>query len=172
MKGKGNSDETVRQILNNYLEQNNCRKTPERFAILDAVYDFDSFFSMQELGDKLAGNNFPVSRATLYNTIKLLLRLNLVVSLRMQDGVRYKASLTDNGCVSVCTVCGKVTDVRMPGLMEVFDNTHIRRFRNENFTMHIYGVCSTCQAMLTRMKKKEKTNKNNKQFKENGTRQS
>lgn len=155
MKCKNNSDDAVRQILNNYLEQNNCRKTPERFAILETIYSFSSYFSIQELGDKLVEKCFPVSRATLYNTIKLLMKLRLVVSLRVQEGIRYKACFMDNKCVQVCTVCGKVTDVRIPGLAETFDNAHLRRFRKENFSMHIYGVCSTCQAMLTRLKKKK-----------------
>lgn len=172
MKSKSNSDEAVKQIFNNYLEQNKFRKTPERFAILETVYGFDSYFSIQELGDKLEEKNFPVSRATLYNTIKILMRLRLIVSIRIQDGVRYKACFTDNGCVCVCTVCGKVNDVKVPGLAEIFGNTHIKRFRKDNFTMHIYGVCSTCQAMLTRLKRKEKQIKNNKQIKDHGKRQS
>lgn len=155
MKCRNNSDDTVIQILNNYLEQNNCRKTPERFAILETVYGFNSYFSIQELGDKLLEKCFPVSRATLYNTIKLLMRLRLVVSLRMPEGIRYKACRADNSCVQVCTVCGKVTEVRIPELAEVFDNARLRRFRKENFSMHIYGVCSTCQAMLTRLKRKK-----------------
>lgn len=64
---------TVRQILTNYLEMNNHRKTPERYAILDAVYDINGHFTLEELSDKLAEENkFPVSRATLYNTLKAL----------------------------------------------------------------------------------------------------
>ena len=60
---------TVRNILTNYLELNNHRKTPERYAILDAVYSINGHFTLEELGEKLNGEkNFPVSRATLYNT--------------------------------------------------------------------------------------------------------
>lgn len=169
---KNNSDEAVRQILNNYLEQHNCRKTPERFAILETVYGFSSYFSIQDLGDKLQENNFPVSRATLYNTIKLLMKLRLVVSLRMQDGIRYKACFADNECVQVCTVCGKVAEVKIPDMLEAFGNAHLRRFRKENFSMQIYGICSTCQGMLTRLKRKEEQVKQNKQIKNHGKRQS
>jgi len=172
MKCKNNLDDAVRQILNNYLEQNNCRKTPERFAVLETVYGFSSYFSIQELGDKLVEKNFPVSRATLYNTIKLLMKLRLVVSLRMDEGIRYKACFADNSCVQVCTVCGKVTDVKIPEMAGVFENIRLRRFRKENFSMHIYGVCSTCQAMLTRLKKKEEQIKKNKQLRDYGKRQS
>ena len=55
---------TVRQILTNYLEMNNHRKTPERYAILDAIYDINGHFTLEQLSDNLAKENkFPVSRA-------------------------------------------------------------------------------------------------------------
>ena len=49
---KDNVKSTVRNILSNYLEQNTLRKTPERFAILDAVYSMDGHFTLDELGEK------------------------------------------------------------------------------------------------------------------------
>ena len=65
---------TVKNILTAYLELNKHRKTPERFTILDAVYSMEGHFSLEELGDKLVAEyNFPVSRATLYNTLRLLI---------------------------------------------------------------------------------------------------
>ena len=40
---------TVRNILTSYLELNNHRKTPERYAILDAVYSMVGHFTLEEL---------------------------------------------------------------------------------------------------------------------------
>lgn len=158
-KMKNNCSDVVRDILDNYLEQNNYRKTPERFAILDAVYSFNSYFSIQELSDRLVERCFPVSRATLYNTVRLLMSLRLIVCLRLQQGVRYKACYSDKHCTQVCTVCGKVKEIKIPEIAELVDKTHLKRFRKEGFSMYIYGVCSTCQAMLTRLKNKENTEK-------------
>ena len=42
----------VERILDNYLEMNNHRKTPERYAILRAVYDMEGHFTIDELGNK------------------------------------------------------------------------------------------------------------------------
>ena len=42
---------TVRNVLTAYLEQNGLRKTPERFAILEAVYAIDGHFTLDELSD-------------------------------------------------------------------------------------------------------------------------
>ena len=51
---KENVKETVTQILDNYLAQNNRRKTPERYAILETVYAMNGYFTLDELGKRLA----------------------------------------------------------------------------------------------------------------------
>ena len=45
--------ERVKTTLTNYLEENNCRKTPERYAILEAIYKMNGHFTLEELGEKL-----------------------------------------------------------------------------------------------------------------------
>lgn len=151
--------EAVERILDSYLEMNNHRKTPERYAILRAVYSTDGHFTLDELGEKLAKEyKFPVSRATLYNTLNLFMELRLVIRHRFQGTTKYESCYDNNShCHQMCTVCGKVTEVRSPGIAEAIDALHLRRFRKDGFTLYIYGICSTCQAKITRQKKIKKT---------------
>ena len=149
--------ESVERILNNYLEMNNHRKTPERYTILKAIYKTEGHFTLDELSERLIRDyKFRVSRAPLYNTMKLFLKLRLVVKHRFQDITVYEASY-DNMSHShqICTVCGKVTEVKTPKISDAIDETHLRRFRKDGYTLYIYGVCSTCQAKLTKMRNKE-----------------
>ncbi len=148
----------VEQILNSYLEMNNHRKTPERYAILNAVYSTNGHFTLDELGEKLAVEyKFPVSRATLYNTLNLFMELRLVIRHRFQGSTKYEACYDNNShCHQMCTVCGKVCEVFSPEISEAIDNLHLKRFRKDGFTLYVYGICSTCQAKITRQRKTEK----------------
>ena len=78
--GDKNVKETVRQIFTEYLETNGHRKTPERFAILDTIYSINGHFDIDMLYSQMMNQeNFRVSRATLYNTIILLMDAKLVI---------------------------------------------------------------------------------------------
>ena len=161
---KDNVKETVRNLLTSYLEQNNLRKTPERFAILDAVYDIDEHFTLEELSEKLNNEErFPVSRATLYNTLKLFLELRLVIRHRFQGTTKYEACYDNNShCHQICTVCGKVTEFRSKKINDAIASVRHKRFHKDGFTLYVYGICSSCRANLT--KQASKRNKQKKQL--------
>ena len=67
------------------LQAMNCRCTPERRALLDAACSMDAPFSIADIAAKLTNEGFKVSRATLYNTLRLLVDLRLIECLRMQN---------------------------------------------------------------------------------------
>lgn len=150
---------SVLRILDSYLEMNNHRKTPERYTILKAIYNTEGHFTLDELSDKLIRDyGFRVSRATLYNTLKLFMELRLIIRHRFQGSTMYEACF-DNSSHShqICTICGKVKEIKSHDLAKAIDDLRLRRFRKDGFTLYLYGVCSTCQTKLTKKKKEKNT---------------
>ena len=149
----------VRTVLDNYLALNHHRRTPERYAILDAVYRRQSPFTIEELGSDLEAVNFRVSRATLYNTIRLFIRLRLVVRHHLLSGTSYEAAWTQKShCMQICTLCGKETELRVPQIDQAVEKATLKRFRADVYPLYIYGICSTCQSKLTRSRNKQRKN--------------
>ena len=90
-----NVKDTVKQIFTEYLNANGHRKTPERYAILDTIYSIDGHFDIDTLYSLMADQeNFRVSRATLYNTIILLINARLVINISSEIPPNTKRAIT------------------------------------------------------------------------------
>ena len=141
-----NVKETVKQILTDYLQKNGHRKTPERYAILDTIYSIQGHFDIDTLYHFMEDEgNFRVSRATLYNTIILLMDANLVIRHQFGSSSQYERAYK-NGTHHhmICTDCGIVTEFEDEKLKQAIVETKLKRFTTTHYSLYIYGMCSKC----------------------------
>jgi len=150
-----NIKETVKKVFNEYLSANRHRKTPERFAILDAIYSIEGHFTVDMLQEMMEESNFRVSRATLYNTILLLMDSQLVVRLQFGNSSQYEKLYNSGMHLHLfCTQCGKITEIHDTNLQRIISETKFPHFNTSHFSLYMYGLCSRCDRANKRKKKK------------------
>jgi len=142
--------EIVKEKFTAYLTAKKCRKTPERYAILNLIYTEQRHFDMDSLYDAMNENNFRVSRATLYNTMQLLLDCKLVLKHQFGQNISVyeRAYNNDFHHHLICTNCHKIQEYKNENLKSVIQNEKVRSFTPTRYCLYIYGLCSTCARKL------------------------
>ena len=150
--------EIVKNIFTNYLTAKNRRKTPERYAILDFIYSEPGHFDMDSLYEAMTKSNFRVSRATLYNTMQLLLECKLVLKHQFGTNLSYYERSYNNNFHHhlICTNCDSVQEYKDLEFKNLIQDKKIKRFTPSLYSLHIFGICSKCARKL----KKKKINNN------------
>ncbi|MBR5707480.1 MAG: transcriptional repressor [Bacteroidaceae bacterium] len=155
----------ARQKLADYLRLNSQRNTPERNALLDAIYQIDVPIQAEELSRIMSdGGRLRISRATVYNNLRLFEEAGLVRKVFKDDKVLFERSDKNKGVVRlICGKCGKTTEMPGDKVRRQIAIMRTPRFNTTGWVLNMYGLCSKCTADLkrkqNRLNKKDKDKK-------------
>lgn len=137
-----------------YLKEHRLRETYERKVVIQALSQFTGHFDLETVASAIDSNGERVSRATIYNTVSLLVKANLVRRQQFADGQYfYECALrlpSGNQLHLICNVCGKITDLRNSTVTKELNDMKFGSFSPEYISMSVYGTCSRCMRRIRR----------------------
>ena len=143
--GNNKAYEDAKHIFTDYMVAQNLRKTPERYAILEVIYNAVGHFDVETLYIIMKNKKYRVSRATVYNTLDLLVECGLVT--KHQFGQATAQFEKSHGYKqhdhAICKRCGKVLEFCDPRIQNI--KKMVQEYYNftiDHHTLQFYGTCN------------------------------
>ena len=138
------SFDDVKEIFSRHLEEHNFRRTPERYAILEEIYNRTDHFYAEALYIHMKNSNYRVSRATVYNTLELLVVCDLITKHQFGKNLtQYEKSFGfKQHDHLICVDCGKVIEFCDPRIQQIKTTMgEILNFEVLSHDLNLYGRC-------------------------------
>ncbi len=139
--------EKAKRIFEDYLLKHGSRKTPERFSVLEELYALpeDEHMDVEGLFLSMRNAGSTISRATIYNTLDLLVESGLAVKHQFKDKVAlYEQALTyKHHDHHVCNQCRKIREFSDPKIKEIKEIVG-KEFGSaiSSHSLVLYGTCT------------------------------
>lgn len=139
------------EIFRNFLKTENNRITPERFEVLDSALEYQGHFGADDLYIVMKNQKSSVSRATVYNTLELLVNCNLVKKINFGDNLtRYESNFkVQTHDHLICMDCGRIVEFIDNKIKDIPEEISKELgFNVESYSFNIFARCKnikTCK---------------------------
>ena len=128
------------------LRDSGHRITPQRLCILEALLAANSHPSAEEIYAQVRLISPTTSLATVYKTLDTLRDIGEVMEMEVGDGrSHYDGVHPQFHPHAICTRCGKITDIEIPGLTGLPDRAEeASGYEIHAHRVEFYGLCAAC----------------------------
>jgi Fur family ferric uptake transcriptional regulator len=129
------------------LQENGHRLTPQRMLVIEALHNSDKHISAEEIYRQLHDRYPYANISTVYRTLELLRKLDLVTETDFGEGrVRYHVADKGHHHHLVCHGCGKIIDLD-ESVLYPLKGTVLQKYGFDADLKHvaISGECSACR---------------------------
>ena len=135
----------MKQIHNidKYLQKAEIKPSYQRLQIFKYIYKNKNHPTVDMIFNKLSIEIPTLSKTTIYNTLKLFVKKNIIQIINIEDNeTRYDADISTHGHFKCCN-CAQIYDFS-------FDNSKLKFEELDGFEIkqtHLYikGICKKCQ---------------------------
>jgi len=136
--------EPVCAVFRRALKGEGLKYTPERANVLNVVLRFEGLFEAEQVLDRVKGDGFRVSKATVYRTLKLLAEAGIVQRVLLDSEQSHYQLVYGQGApkhILVRVDSNSVTEIEVPGLEEVVHAVCAARgLELAGFRLHMYAT--------------------------------
>lgn len=151
-------NEKAEEIFRKFLKEGQNRITPERFEVLEYALEYEGHFGADDLFILMKNSKSRVSRATVYNTLELLVQCELLSKRNFGDNIsRYESNFKrQQHDHLICVECGKILEFTDNRLLNIPQNIcNDLGFELDSYSFNIFARCKNKKSC-----KKSKNEKN------------
>jgi Fur family ferric uptake transcriptional regulator len=143
------SPDALLRLFGRYLKEQGLPLTHQREAVASVLFSSEAHLSADDIEAALRERGERIGKATVYRTLDLLVKSNLVEEHDFGEGFkRYEHRLSREPVHEhlICQACGRVEEFEIPEITAI--EARVARemgFRPQRHRLEIYGLCRVCR---------------------------
>jgi len=138
--------ETLLRRIDDQIAASGGKRSRSRAQIIEVFFRSDTHLTVEELTRRVRKVHRGVGAATVYRTLKWLVRHEYAKELDFGEGSkRYESNLSAHHDHLICRTCGSVSEFEEPRIESLQERVARRHgFTPTTHRLDIYGYCSDC----------------------------
>lgn len=130
-----------------YLTAHGVKPSVQRLAVMGYLLDHLTHPTADEIYQALIGEIPTLSKATVYNTLRLLVEKGAVLQLTIDERKTCYDAIIEPHAHFMCRRCGRVFDVELKRKSLIGAAMLPQGFTADSTELYIKGICPDCQTL-------------------------